>query len=62
MSKPEEEPNVAIVVLLLVQVPPVDASLNALALPMHTRVLPVIAPGNAFTVTVATAKQPVGSV
>ena len=61
-SKPVAEPMVAMVVLLLLQAPPVDASLSVVVLPVHTRAVPVIVPGNAFTVTVATVKHPVGSV
>ena len=60
--KPVAEPIVATLMLLLVQVPPVAGSPNAVVLPTHTRVVPVIVPGNVFTVIVATVKHPVGSV
>lgn len=57
-------PTVAIDVLPLLHVPP-EVALNKLTvLPTHTLIAPdgVIAPGSAFTVTIAVAKQPVPSV
>ena len=39
--------------LLLLQVPPVVASCSAMALPTHTLVVPVIAAGAGFTLTIA---------
>ena len=52
---------VAILVLLLVHVPFVDASLNVVVCvppPWHMVVTPVIAPGVAFTVAVMVAALP----
>lgn len=45
---------VATVIVPLVHVPPVIALLNVIVDPSHTRGSPVIAPGNAITVTVNT--------
>lgn len=58
---PATASTVAIAVLLLLQVPPVVASLNIVALPAHRVVLPVTGVIG-FTVTVVVAKQPVGIV
>ena len=58
---PVLRPTVAIVVLLLVHVPP-PASVNADVAPRHTLILPVIAPGDETTFTVVVAIQPFGSV
>jgi len=52
------EPIVAIVVLLLLQVPPTVASASVVVKPGHTVVVPVIAAGNAFTVNVVVALHP----
>lgn len=49
-------------ILLLLQVPPVDVVDNAVVLPVQTNGVPVIAFGNAFTVTVAVVVQVVGNV
>jgi hypothetical protein len=45
-------PTVAIPVLLLLQVPPAEVSLNAVVIPIHTVAEPITGPGNGFTVTV----------
>ena len=58
MTIPVNEPTVAIVVALLVQVPPVTASLSVAVDPMHIIAVPVIADGTGFTVTVFVAIQP----
>ena len=57
-------PTVAKEVLLLLQVPPVEASLSVIAKPTQTDVGPVMATGSGFTVTVlvATAVIPFPSV
>jgi hypothetical protein len=56
---PEEEPIVATDVLLLVHMPPGTASVNAVQLPAHTPVAPVMGDGEAKTVTVVVTVQPV---
>ena len=50
VTTPEPLPTVAIVVLLLVHVPPPVASLNVVVKPTHTDVIPVIVAGRGFTV------------
>ena len=58
---PETSPEastVATLVVLLVHVPPVDASANVVTAPTHAVGVPVIATGAAFTVTVAVAGVP----
>lgn len=62
VTTPVAEPIVASVVLLLLHVPPVEALNRAVVNPVHTFVIPVIAAGNGFTVSIAVAMQPVGSV
>ena len=62
VTLPELVPTVAIVVLSLVQVPPAVASVNIVDNPKHTFVIPVIAEGKGYTLTVVVALQPVGSV
>ena len=52
-------PTVAMPALLLPHTPPPAASVNAKVDPAHTGALPVIGVGNAVTVTVAVAVQPV---
>jgi hypothetical protein len=59
---PVTEPTVAMDVLLLVHVPPVVALVNVEAVPAHRFITPVIAVGSAYTVTMAVAAHPVGSV
>jgi hypothetical protein len=54
--------TVATAVLLLLQPPPVVVSLNTVVKPIHIDGEPVIAPGAAFTTTVALSVQPVGAV
>jgi hypothetical protein len=51
---PLADPIVAILVLLLLQVPPVVASVSVLVYPRHTFRLPAIAAGVVFTVTTTT--------
>jgi hypothetical protein len=55
---PDVKPTVAIVVLLLDQVPPVLTSLNNVLLPWQTVAAPEIAAGGANTLTVADEEQP----
>ena len=61
VTNPDDEPTMAAVVLLLLQVPPPVPSLSGVALPTHTLSAPVIATGKALTVIVLTAKHPVVS-
>ena len=53
---------ILMVVPVLLHAPPAVASLNWVELPAHIVVLPDIAAGNGFTVTVVCAVQPVGNV
>lgn len=48
---PVNDPTVAIVVLLLLHVPPGVASLSVMLPPVPTVVVPVTGPGTGFTVT-----------
>lgn len=58
VTSPDPETTVATAVLLLVQpTPPPVASLKADVEPTHRAVLPVIAAGNAFTVTILDAEH-----
>ena len=59
---PVTEPTVPILVGLLLQVPPVVASLKGVVAPAQTLVIPVGAGGPGLTVSVRVAVQPVGSV
>jgi hypothetical protein len=56
---PVVAPAVATVVILLVQVPPVVASVNVIVEPVHTAAVPNMGPGAEFTVTTAVLVQPV---
>ncbi len=56
------EVTVATAVLLLVHAPPVTVLDNVLAVPMHTLPLPVMAAGEALTVTGRKLLQPVAAV
>lgn len=53
--------TVAMLVLLLAQVPP-PVAVRAVVAPSHTLVVPLMAPGNGLTVTVIVLRQPPGSV
>ncbi len=55
-------PTFAVPEALLLQVPPVVASLNVVDKPVQTVVAPVIAAGFRFTVTGTAKRQPVGKV
>ena len=59
LTTPEPVPIVATRVLLLVQLPPVAASVKDVVKPTHTLVVPVMADGNGFTVTGVVIIQPV---
>jgi hypothetical protein len=59
---PEEDPTVAIVVLLLLHTPPGGRQVKVIVLPAHRLVGPVIGPGFGLTVTVITDIQPVESI
>lgn len=65
VTMPEEEPTMAIVVLLLVHIPPDGELDNEILLPTHNSaptVDPTIAVGIGLTVMVTDTEQPVGSV
>ena len=62
ITTPVADPTVAIAVLLLLQVPPVEPSLNVVVKPEHTCKVPVIATGNGLTFTVTVSIQPVPKV
>ena len=55
VNTPDEEPMVAVAVLLLLQLPPVVALPSVVVAPSHTGVDPVMADGEGFTVTVRVA-------
>jgi hypothetical protein len=61
VTKPDPATTVAMVVVPLLQVPPV-VSVNKVVDPWHTLKVPVIAAGNALTVTTFVLVQPPGSV
>ena len=61
-TTPEEEPTVATVVLLLVQLPPAEPSVNVVVWPIQTLAVPPIAAGNGFTVTGTKVLHPAGIV
>ena len=61
VTSPVDEPIVMLVVLLL-HTPPATPSVNCVVSPPHIVVLPVIAVGNGFTVTVVVMIQVVGNV
>jgi hypothetical protein len=58
---PVDAPIIAIVVLLLLQVPPAVTSVNVIVRPTQTLPAPFIDDGKVLTVTVASVIQPVGS-
>ena len=62
LTRPLPVPTVATAVLLLLQVPPPEPSVNAVDDPAQTFRLPVIPPGTVLTVTVVVVIQPVDSV
>lgn len=61
-TTPVEKPIVAMVVLLLAQVPPVTELLSAFVPPMQTEVIPVMAGGKGLTVTTMVDIQPVENI
>ena len=61
VTNPVAEPMVAIVLFVLLHVPPVDASLKVVVWPKHKPETPVMA-GTELTVTAAVIKHPVGNV
>ena len=54
-TTPDIGPTDAIVVLPLVQVPPTEDVISTLVVPLQMLALPLIAPTDAFTVTVLVA-------
>ena len=58
VTTPEDEPTVAVEVLLLLQEPPETDSIKVVVRPAHTVVVPVIAAGTAFTVIAVVRVQP----
>jgi hypothetical protein len=61
VTMPLVDPTAALVLLLL-QLPPAEASLSVVEDPMHTLDAPVITAGSGLTVTVTPVVQPVLSV
>ena len=61
VTTPVAAPTLAMVVLLLVQLPPVVALESVMLLPTQTEVAPVISAGSGKTVTTLLATQPVDS-
>lgn len=61
-ARPEAEPIVAIVGLLLVHEPPPTVFDKSEGVPLHNNKLPVMAAGVETTVTVIDLLQPVGSI
>jgi len=62
VTNPDPKTTVATEVLLLLQVPPVVPSVNAVVSPEHTLSVPPIATGSGLTDTVPVMLQPVGKV
>jgi hypothetical protein len=62
VTNPVLDPIVATVVLLLIQVPPADASFNVVVAPVQIPVVPVIDGVTGFTDSIAVAAQPVDNV
>ncbi len=58
VTTPETDPTIAMPVDDELHEPPPTASLNVIVDPMHTCVLPVIAPGRGFTVAVVVVIHP----
>jgi hypothetical protein len=58
-TNPVPEPAVAIVLLLLLQVPPGVGSANDVQAPTHTSDAPMIADGDGVTVTTVVTEQAV---
>jgi hypothetical protein len=59
LTKPVEEPTVAIPGMALIQTPPVLVSVSVVVDPAHSNKVPDIRPGTGFTVTVVVTMQPV---
>lgn len=62
VTMPVDEPTEAEDGSLLLHEPPGVASFKVVFNPIHTEAVPVIAPGNGFTVNTAVARQPVANV
>ena len=62
VTTPEPATTVAIVVLSLAHVPPVEASVSDVVAPMQTLAVPVMVAGNGFTVITADVEHPVDPV
>jgi hypothetical protein len=62
VTSPVDAPTVAIAVLLLVHVPVVGVLASVVVCPTHTDAVPVIAVGEASTVTMVLIEQPVVAV
>ena len=58
---PLDEPIVATDTSVLVQLPPVTASVNVRHTPVHTFGPPIMAVAVGFTVTICVTRQPVGN-
>jgi hypothetical protein len=59
LAIPDDEPMATILVLLLLQLPPVTALVNVCGTPTHTLDEPDIVAGNGLIVITAVAVQPV---
>ena len=62
VTSPVTDPTVPATILLLLHVPPPEASVKLVVNPIHTVLVPFIVPGNGLTVTVVVAIHPVGKV
>ena len=62
VTTPVVMPTVAVERELLVHVPPAIISVSVIVEPTQTSLLPIMAGGNAYTVTVTVAAQPVPNV
>jgi hypothetical protein len=58
VSTPDVPLMVAIAALLLLHVPPGVTSLSVVVAPLHMDVIPVMLPGNGFTVTLCVIRHP----
>lgn len=61
VTMPVELPTVAVLVLLLLHVPPAGVLPSVVVTPTQVLAVPVMVVGRAFTVTVADRAHPVGS-
>ena len=62
VTTPVPDPIVATVVALLLQVPPVTASVSVVFAPTQRAEAPMMADGVVYTCTIVVMRQPVGNV